>query len=177
MLETLVLLSAFVGFVAGGAVVWRCTGDHAGDGASAPPAAGPLQLDALDHELERARRYERRFCILRLPVDHESSDAHLAEQGSSDFFASLRSIDVAWIDDDGVTILLPEVGRSEGETCVRRLHELAPGLAGDARLAVFPEDGLTRGALLEALASSPSTARSAAPEPASRPGLPRWAAS
>lgn len=176
MLETLVLMSAVAGFIAGGVVVWRCTGDHVEDGASAPPASGPMRLDALDHELERARRYERRFCVLRLPVDHEAPD-HPVEQEASDVFASLRSIDVAWIDEEGVTILLPEVGRSEGETCVRRLRELAPGLVGGARLAVFPEDGLTRGALLEVLASSPARERSPAPDTATGSRLPRWAAS
>lgn len=176
MTETLIVLSALLGACVGGAAVWRWTSRPVATSpvptATAPPA------DVLDHELERARRYERPFAMIRVPVDQRPEAPVTDPEEARAVFESLRTIDSSWIDDEGVTLLLPEVGRAEGEACLHRLRHLAPAFTRDARLVVFPEDGLTRGALLERLAGLPegSTKSDAVPAP-SRFAKTPWLAS
>ena len=155
MYETVsIAMSAAAGWLAG-ALVWQ---GIAGRRDGAPRRVTP-SFDALDHELERARRYERPFVLLQLGA-------------SLGAVTPLRAIDISWVDDGCVTILLPEMGRSEGMACLRRL---AVATSQPARLAVFPEDGLTRGALLAALARQPAGGEVRAIVPAPRSAdVPQW---
>lgn len=146
------VMGALLGAVVGGAVVWRWS-DDADTDVPAPmvPSADTPEWDALSLELERGRRFERPFVLVHLPAE---AGQDRPEGEVSAVLGSLRGIDFGWVTDDGVDLLLPEVGRDEGEACIARLRELAPKLTTDARMAVFPEDGVTRGALLARLAGN-----------------------
>jgi hypothetical protein len=66
--------------------------------------------------------------------------------------ASLRLTDRAWRDGSDVIVLLPEAGRTTAVDLAARLADLAPGrFTSTVGIAVFPEDGLTSGALVDAL--------------------------
>ena len=64
----------------------------------------------------------------------------------------LRLVDRTWVDDGAVYLLLPETSRAAADSLVGRLQTLAPELLpGDVRIATFPDDGLTSGALISAV--------------------------
>lgn len=171
MSEIVLLLAVLLGAVLGGALVWRWTAEPVRE---APGASSGSEgsVDALQHELERARRFERPFSLIRFAID-DGAGRPVAEDDARPLFESLRSIDVAWIDDDGVLVLLPEVGRAEGEACLKRLRQVAPPMARTGVLAVFPEDGLTQTALLATL--DPPTGGGARQVPHSTCAVPRLA--
>lgn len=101
----------------------------------------------VERELDRCRRYGRSFALVALsPGEAEPAGAGLPRQ--------LRSLDVAWWENGRLLVLVPEAGRAEAEALLARLAADAPEIvtAADARVAVFPEDGLTGGALRACLA-------------------------
>lgn len=171
MSEIVVLLAVLLGAVLGGALVWRWTSEPV---LEVPSTSSGREgsVDALQHELERARRFERPFSVIRFAVD-DGAGPSVAEDDARRLFESLRSVDVAWIDGDGVLVLLPEVGRAEGEACLKRLRQVAPSMTRTGVLAVFPEDGLTRAALLATL--NPQTERGARQVPQPACAVPRLA--
>ena len=64
----------------------------------------------------------------------------------------LRLVDRTWVDDGAVYILLPETSRTGADSLLSRLSTVAPELLpGDVRVATFPDDGLTSGALISAV--------------------------
>ena len=64
----------------------------------------------------------------------------------------LRLVDRTWVDDGAVYLLLPETSRAAADALVGRLQTIAPELLpGDVRMATFPDDGLTSGALISAV--------------------------
>jgi hypothetical protein len=66
--------------------------------------------------------------------------------------AALRITDLAWLDEDGLVILLPESDRSTADALADRIRAAAPDrFAEQVGIAAFPDDGLTSGALLDAL--------------------------
>lgn len=169
------VVAALLGAVTGGAAVWRWSRDAEGEVPPLPAAAQDSpEWDALSYELERGRRFERPFVLVHLPnlTGEERPEAEV-----SGVLASLRAIDFGWVTEQGVHLLLPEVGRDEGEACIKRLLEVAPDLAAHARMAVFPEDGVTRGALLARLAGNVESLPAEADLPElSRPfQVPGWA--
>lgn len=99
---------------------------------------------AVERELDRSRRYGRGFALLALP-SADQPEAVTAE---------LRSLDVAWQERGLLYVLLPESGRDAAAALLGRLAAIAPALATreHAGIAVFPEDGLTSGALRACLA-------------------------
>ena len=124
-------------------------------------------VDVLAQEMERARRYERPLALLW--VDTSEKDVPFAAVSSA-----LRLIDHAWADDSGIRILLPEARRPEGEACISRLVEAAPGLEpADVRLAVFPDDGVTTGALFSQLVDEVELLPSRADLPVGAQRIPR----
>jgi hypothetical protein len=61
-------------------------------------------------------------------------------------------VDVVLADDSGVLLLLPETGTEGADQCIKRLISAVPTVrAGVIRRATFPDDGVTRGALLAIL--------------------------
>jgi hypothetical protein len=105
-------------------------------------------------ELARARRHDRPVTIARLSVGDSSVAPGRLSSGPQ---RSLRRADMAWVEDGELFLLLPDAGRGAAERAIGRV---AADLGLDRsviRLAVFPEDGLTSGALLTFLAGDPAT--------------------
>ena len=77
----------------------------------------------------------------------------------------LRRVDRVWIEGPRVYMLLPECDRPMVAAMLLRIREPLARLVGehvpDVSLAVFPEDGLTNGALYSALRSDRTTSRPA----------------
>ena len=141
IIEVLVIgvICALAGGVIGAG--WR----RAQDRQAPPMIVHKHEVDVLSQEMERARRYERPLALLWV-------DTRDREVPFEAIVGTLRTIDHAWADEHGVRILLPEARRDEGEACIRRLVEVAPELEpADVRLAVFPDDGVTTGALFSQL--------------------------
>lgn len=105
-------------------------------------------------ELRRARRHRRALTLVRIP--HRGSDAAAASRDLRDLTdrigAGLRLIDRAWVDNGNIYVMLPESSRADASVAVERLMTLDPNLSpDDVRVASFPDDGLTSGALIAAV--------------------------
>jgi hypothetical protein len=111
------------------------------------PAAG---WNELRRELDRSRRFGRQFVLMRMERLHRngSGEVDLVRKLPS----RLRSIDSVWGVRKQAFVLLPEAGREVAVALLARLRHESPGLLpADVRLAAFPADGLTGGALIELL--------------------------
>ena len=72
----------------------------------------------------------------------------------------LRLVDRTWVDDGAVYLLLPETSRAGADSLIGRLQMVAADLLpGDVRVATFPDDGLTSGALISAVHGASLTVR------------------
>jgi hypothetical protein len=122
----------------------------------AAPAATPARAGWAEfrRELRRSRRAARPMTILRLPgpADPEAAEAADLVGQSRGLHEHLRLVDRTWVDDGSVYVLLPESSRAAADSLIGRLRIAAPHLvADDVRLATFPDDGLTSGALISAV--------------------------
>ena len=104
-------------------------------------------------ELRRSRRSTRPMTLMRtIPPLTPGAEADDPEARSRQLHEHLRLVDRTWVDDGAVYILLPETSRAAADTLLTRLSTVAPELLpGDVRLATFPDDGLTSGALISAV--------------------------
>ncbi len=123
----------------------------------ASPIATPARAGWAEfrRELRRSRRSGRPMTLLRTrsavtpEAAQEVDDLDLRSRGLHDH---LRLVDRTWVDDGSVYILLPETSRAAADSLVSRLVTVAPELLpGEVRLATFPDDGLTSGALISAV--------------------------
>ena len=122
----------------------------------APERWGPAQ--ELQLELERSRRFSHPFALVGIwcrPNQRERWTFLREVAGSLN--GLVRRVDRVWIQGSGVYVLLPECDRTKLEAALARWRDPVARLLGeDARAqmssAVFPDDGLTSGALLDALA-------------------------
>ncbi|HEX4930118.1 MAG TPA: hypothetical protein VFV62_05345 [Gaiellaceae bacterium] len=118
---------------------------------------------AVERELERSRRSGRGFVLLTMPC---SSNGHrrAGEPSAERLSEHLRALDEAWYDEGLFYVLLPEADRASAGTVVERILVEAPELlaSGEARVAAFPDDGLTAGALRETLRREAAAARNGA---------------
>jgi hypothetical protein len=112
---------------------------------------------ALHAELARSRRHDRRFAILTIPKSVWSAPDGTAEDGieaglraATDVYALLRRPDRAWTDGSSLHVLLTDCDRQQAWVFLQRARLGMPQLFADegVRLAIFPEDGITLGALL-----------------------------
>jgi hypothetical protein len=115
-----------------------------------PVAAEPSGSDAweeLRREITRSRRFGHEFALVRLALNGRSVST------APEVGALVRSIDRAWVHDHSVYLLLPESTRDAADTVIGRMRrEVSEALRDeDVSVAVFPEDGLTSGALLRSL--------------------------
>jgi hypothetical protein len=122
----------------------------------APERWGPVQ--ELQLELDRSRRFGHPFALVGIWCRPTQRDrwTFLREVAGS-LNGLVRRVDRVWIQGSGVFVLLPECDRTKLEATLARLRDPVARLLGeDARAqvssAVFPDDGLTSGALLDALA-------------------------
>jgi hypothetical protein len=169
---------AVLGILAG-AVGWLATARDAVGEAQRASGFGELQ-----RELDRARRHRRPFALLRFSVPDRDRALLVGVMDGVDreiravAGTSLRITDRAWLDDDDVVVLLPEADRTSVTALVARLDAVAAGAPVRHAVAVFPDDGLTSGALLAALAQgaggaalpSPISPMPAGPGPVTEPG-------
>jgi hypothetical protein len=131
-------------------------------------AAGRAAWEELGAELERARRYERSFQLVRV-----EGTIPARPTGASSAAAGVRRTDRAWRIDDALYVLLPE---SEGGACegwARRLQREHGVDDLQIRTACFPRDGLTIEALLDHLGvptGSPQPETIRAPRPVTGTG-------
>ncbi len=103
---------------------------------------------ALTMEIERARRFDHEFALVRLCVDGAHYRRHLA----GELRLHLRQIDQVAVDAHGVCLVLAETGRAGAEQAARRLAAAnVSGTPWRFQLAVYPADGQTSGALRAAL--------------------------
>lgn len=107
-------------------------------------------------ELRRARRGSRPLTLLRLageelPTDGPTGSLDLATR-SRRLGLQLRLVDRTWVDEGSIYVLLPDSPRLAADVLVDRIRVDAPDqLPERVRVATFPEDGLTSGAIIAAL--------------------------
>jgi hypothetical protein len=113
-----------------------------------PAAAGWAEFH---RELARARRFEGQFVLLRFPVTGFDGPGAVAAL-RYELALRGRRIDRLWVDDGHILVLLPETGREAVGTVLARIRQASPILAEiEPGLAIFPEHGITSGALLAAV--------------------------
>jgi hypothetical protein len=112
---------------------------------------------ALRGELDRGRRYCRPFALVRVPLGGTAAHGRRSWGRRRAPVAEdlVRSTDTAWTSDGALYLLLPESDRTSAEQCVKRLGATVDLVASAAATVVFPDDGVTTGGLLEALAKAP----------------------
>ena len=120
------------------------------------PLVVPTHLErrgwhAFEHELSRARRYERPMALIRGPLP-SPSEATAQLDVMADINKSLRSVDTAWIDGGALWILATEADRTMAEQLVDRIVASTWLAREEVRIASFPDDALTAGALISLLA-------------------------
>lgn len=122
---------------------------------------GSAPHDDVQREMDRARRHERPLAIARLHLGRDprmprsSSGRRLGSLDSVDVRRLLRSTDRIWRQGRSLYLLLPETTAAAARHLIARAAEALPGITHDARVVAFPEDGVTMGALFEALGGTP----------------------
>lgn len=116
-------------------------------------AAEVTGFGELSDELERSRRHERPLGLVRIARQPRQERQRLAPLDPSLVAGTARCVDRVWADRRYVYLLLPECGGDAVRGAVARVvgrlrDELPPGAV---RAAIYPEDGLTLGALLQRL--------------------------
>jgi hypothetical protein len=107
-------------------------------------------------ELDRSRRFGHPFALVRIWCRSKQERWTFLREVATALDRIVRRVDRVWIQGSGVYVLLPECDRTMLEATLDRLRDPLSRLLGeDARAevsaAVFPDDGLTSGALLGAL--------------------------
>jgi hypothetical protein len=123
--------------------------------ADRPSASLHRSWDAFRRELDRARRFERTFVLLRIPaLEMTSADGVAAGFGGLGALPLvIRSIDQVWAMDGSIYVVLPESTRATAEQLMARLRIAMPGepALDHVDLVEFPGDGVTTGALVASL--------------------------
>lgn len=111
-------------------------------------------------ELERARRHGRPLVLARLPLVASADDA-TARQLPLEVRPLLRATDDVWVDRNDLMLLMPEVTSAQVQPALARVAAAlgARAMSGGARVAAFPEDGLTLVALCQRIADPRSRRR------------------
>ncbi|MGI9658218.1 MAG: hypothetical protein ACR2OD_04865, partial [Gaiellaceae bacterium] len=102
----------------------------------------------LGRELERSRRYDRSFALVRIHADSLNGQNGTGERARGQLGSTLRAVDRVWQSGGDYVYLLPECDRTHADGFVKRLAEAA-GTELVTTIACFPEDGLTGGLLIE----------------------------
>ena len=105
---------------------------------------------ALEREIDRSRRHGRALALLRLTWHAEGRRLGAVVDAVR---ATVRSVDSVWVDHEAIFVLLPESDRAAADRLLARLGFASPGIVDtrDARVASFPQDGLTANALRAAV--------------------------
>jgi hypothetical protein len=118
----------------------------------------------------RARRHETPLALVRLPAAAPGSSSDARQRGAA-VRRHLRRIDVVWLRGRDVVLVLPETDGVTAANVIERLRRLAPAvLTGvEPKIASFPGDGLTAGALLAVVEGRPLLGPGATPVSAPPP--------
>lgn len=112
----------------------------------------------LQEEIERSRRYDLHFAVLRVNLLdlHQDAEAQAASAWLGDHLRRhLRRSDLpALLRDGGLGIMLPNTGQRRAQTLERRLTKAFASLNAQVGLACFPGDGEDVGQLLTAAANA-----------------------
>jgi len=143
-------------------------------------SAGTRNLDArnaeagfaaLHAEIARSRRHDRRFVLIGIPasvwlptVTERGEEAVLGTTAAHSLHSVLRTPDRAWVDGSVLHVLLTECDSAQAQAFLLRTRTSMPHLfqPDKVRLAAFPEDGVTVGALLDAVKRDASENKGAA---------------
>jgi hypothetical protein len=139
--------------------------------------ARPVSFEDFRLELERSRRYGHSFFLARFACGQaDEGRFERSDKVACAVRSLVRTVDLVWAEGRNVYVLLPECDREMGEAALERMRRALAEFSSDEQKietgwAVFPDDGLSGGALLDALCgdraatigatlSAPSTARS-----------------
>ncbi len=127
---------------------------------AAPPSFNQ-SWDALRRELDRSRRFERSFVLMRVPASEALQTAAGSVPAARGPLGALplllRGLDQAWTMEGSIYVVLPESTRASAIALIARLRSTMPDAAlEDIQIAEFPEDGLTTGALVANLRTVPA---------------------
>lgn len=132
-------------------------GGRASGRADRPSDSPHPSWDTFRRELDRARRFERTFVLMRIPALETTG----ADGGAPRFGALgalplvVRSIDQVWAVDGSIYVVLPESTVGTARELLGRLRIAMPDEPAleRAELVEFPKDGVTAGALVANLRS------------------------
>jgi len=100
-------------------------------------------------EIDRSRRHERPFTMISIPIDPEAEDLLVLPSLVAN---SVRTIDFVWEDGANLNVLMPETPREPALAAIARVtSRLASLRSREVRVAMFPDDASTAGALLDVL--------------------------
>jgi hypothetical protein len=145
--STVLALSTFVCAVV---IALRSVAPSLGQPSSVPTHLERRGWHAFEHELSRARRYERPISLIRGPLP-SPSEATAQLDAMADINKSLRTVDTAWIDGGALWILATEADRNMADQLVERIVGSTWLERDEVRIASFPDDALTAGALISML--------------------------
>jgi hypothetical protein len=135
--------------------------------AALQPDAGRRSLveavgwERFDLELERSRRHERPMALLRISRDPRSREA-TGTPHAAEIREAVRILDVVWSDGAHVFVLMPETDQAALSRAIGRILARLPSIGLDGmRVALYPEDGLTSGALIARLEAPDAEPRAA----------------
>jgi hypothetical protein len=137
------MLAGLLGAFYGGRVSGR---------ADRPAPSLQRSWDAFRRELDRARRFERTFVLVRIPLREKmrADDFAVAIGAHGTLPLLVRSIDQVWAMDDSIYMVLPESTRAMAHELIARLRVAMPSetALNHAEMVEFPHDGVTTGALV-----------------------------
>jgi hypothetical protein len=112
--------------------------------------------EELQVELSRSRRFGHSFALVRIPCRFPQGGWSLRRELANALSSLVRRVDRVWSEGTSVYLLLPECNRTMVEAMLARIGEpLSKLLSEEDRAAVsaavFPDDGVTSGALFNAL--------------------------
>ncbi len=117
-----------------------------------PAGASHRSWDAFRRELDRARRFERSFVLMRFPgIDVTNADGLAPAPGSLGALPLMvRSIDQVLSIEGSVYVVLPESSLESAQQLIGRLRIAIPGDPALDRVEAveFPSGGATTGALV-----------------------------
>jgi hypothetical protein len=161
-LDLLALLAALLLLFLGAVVATR-------RGPNEYTADGVRGWSELARELDRSRRFSRSFSLIQIGLD-DHGDGEAVRRRVERLSRSVRSIDYSWTSESALYVLLPETDGAAAMMLGTRIRETSPELMPERiAMVTFPEDGITVGALLEALDRGPKD--SIQPWPAILPGV------
>jgi hypothetical protein len=110
----------------------------------------------LQVELDRSRRFGHPFALVGIWCRPKQERWTFLREVATALDTFVRRVDRVWIQGSGVYVLLPECDRTKLEATLERLRDPLSRLLGEdtrteVSAAVFPDDGLTSGALISAL--------------------------